>query len=723
MYKSLDMFRFIKRIMEIIILLLVISILVMGIMIKDEWISPRVDYTIDLKDGWTLIHTDGSSEEVSGQFSIGNTNPVTFYHPLPKRLDDGQILRIKCPYYSVDAYVEGEHIYHAGPSKILNTTTTLGNVFALIPLRKDFEGKYIYITVEPRHYHYEVLIKDAAITTMSIYTLQRIKEFIPYAVLCIILIIISFISFMLFAVAKATPDMEGNINNIGFIYLSLFGFCSAAWIISDFHIFGMLTGRMVLSGIINYIAFMLCPFLFSGILLNLFSKNLYYKLMHFISALNLIIQLGLFLTGVIDLPDGLIFSQILTISIIIGMLYFGFMVVRQTAKRNIVLLGIPTICFMFFSLSASVTYLMNGKWMINVAMAMTFYSFMVIIYLVLNLIDFVKSSFEMEQVKKMAYCDGLTGLENRRAYNELIESLDEKFTVENNENEHFCIVMLDVNGLKKTNDIYGHLAGDELITGSAQCIKQAFDGLGRCFRTGGDEFVVVAAMEHKTFLERASELEGKLSSWKGEYINGISISIGKADRIEFPDCTLNQLLEIADKRMYKNKQNYYTSQLQMDDFANENVVNSSKSLRKERYVDKFTLTKYTMPIIRQMAEVIPGGFFIYKEDDKRELIYLNKKVLEIYGCDTVEEFKELTGYTFEGMVYPDDFKEIQDSIDTQIDSKDGDGMDHVVYRIRKKNGEIRWVDDYGHYSHSEDFGDIYYVFINDITESMRRSRR
>ncbi|MCR4740741.1 MAG: PAS domain-containing protein [Lachnospiraceae bacterium] len=138
--------------------------------------------------------------------------------------------------------------------------------------------------------------------------------------------------------------------------------------------------------------------------------------------------------------------------------------------------------------------------------------------------------------------------------------------------------------------------------------------------------------------------------------------------------------------------------------------------RRERYSDGFALTKYTLPVVWQMADVIPGGFFIYKENENRDLIYANKKVLEIYGCDTLDEFKELTGYTFEGMVYPEDFPEIQASIDRQIDDDEGDSLDYVVYRIKRKDGTIRWVDDYGHYSYSPEYGDVYYVFISDITE-------
>lgn len=143
---------------------------------------------------------------------------------------------------------------------------------------------------------------------------------------------------------------------------------------------------------------------------------------------------------------------------------------------------------------------------------------------------------------------------------------------------------------------------------------------------------------------------------------------------------------------------------------------AANTSRRERYSDDFALTKFTMPVVWQMSSVIPGGFFIYREDEKRELIYANQRVCDIYGCADLDEFKALTGFTFNGMVHPDDFHLIQESIDNQIDSEEGDSFDHVEYRIIRKDGEVRWVDDYGHFGYSPEYGDLYYVFISDITK-------
>ena len=130
---------------------------------------------------------------------------------------------------------------------------------------------------------------------------------------------------------------------------------------------------------------------------------------------------------------------------------------------------------------------------------------------------------------------------------------------------------------------------------------------------------------------------------------------------------------------------------------------------------QFELNEYTLSVVEEIGGHMPGGFFIYKAAAPETLIYANKAVFQIYGCSNLEEFKALTGFTFRGMVYPEDYEAISSSIVDQIRSSD-EMMDYAEYRITRKDGVIRWVDDYGHYTETENFGGIYVVFISDITE-------
>ena len=120
--------------------------------------------------------------------------------------------------------------------------------------------------------------------------------------------------------------------------------------------------------------------------------------------------------------------------------------------------------------------------------------------------------------------------------------------------------------------------------------------------------------------------------------------------------------------------------------------------------------------IRWMSEQIPGGFFVYLADENQRILHVNRVCLRLFGCEDEEEFRELTGFTFRGLVHPEDYERVQKSIDEQISNQENGNLDYVEYRIIRKNGEIRWVDDYGHFAHLPGVGDVYYVFIGDITE-------
>ena len=133
----------------------------------------------------------------------------------------------------------------------------------------------------------------------------------------------------------------------------------------------------------------------------------------------------------------------------------------------------------------------------------------------------------------------------------------------------------------------------------------------------------------------------------------------------------------------------------------------------------FVLNDQTLSVVRELGSHMPGGFFIYKAAEPEQLLYANQPVFDIYGCAGLEDFKRLTGYTFKGMVHPDDYRRISASILEQIDESD-DHMDYAEYRIVRKDGSVRWVDDYGHYLETDVYGGVYTVFISDITEKRQR---
>lgn len=123
----------------------------------------------------------------------------------------------------------------------------------------------------------------------------------------------------------------------------------------------------------------------------------------------------------------------------------------------------------------------------------------------------------------------------------------------------------------------------------------------------------------------------------------------------------------------------------------------------------------TLPTIKSMAEGLPGGFFIYHADGNEEFIYVSTQMVKIMGCGTEEEFRRHTGNSFRGLVHPDDLEATEAGINQQINSNSG-MTDRVKYRIIKADGQLIWIDETGHFVHSEVYGDIFYVFVIEVTD-------
>ncbi len=167
-----------------------------------------------------------------------------------------------------------------------------------------------------------------------------------------------------------------------------------------------------------------------------------------------------------------------------------------------------------------------------------------------RIIDMEKKREEM--LRRASQTDGLTGILNRLCFEEDVKELDrEKLP------EDIMFISMDVNGLKDVNDKFGHQAGDELLRSAATCMEEVFGDYGKIYRIGGDEFAAILHVEKDRVSELLGEFETKTTGFKGQWIDGISISVGKITVWEFQGATLSELSKIADGRMYNAKTEYY----------------------------------------------------------------------------------------------------------------------------------------------------------------------
>jgi diguanylate cyclase len=160
----------------------------------------------------------------------------------------------------------------------------------------------------------------------------------------------------------------------------------------------------------------------------------------------------------------------------------------------------------------------------------------------------------LQEARRAAATDALTGLPNRRAFE---EALAEAVVASEGEDSPLCLIMLDIDHFKLVNDRYGHPAGDAVLRGVADTLREWARPEDRLARVGGEEFAVIltntcreAAGALAEALRRAFTQEEFLTGAEGQRLS-ITISLGVAQRA--PGETGGTLMIRADASLYSAK--------------------------------------------------------------------------------------------------------------------------------------------------------------------------
>lgn len=153
--------------------------------------------------------------------------------------------------------------------------------------------------------------------------------------------------------------------------------------------------------------------------------------------------------------------------------------------------------------------------------------------------------------------DALTGIWNRRAFDEKLERMWDEAT---DTGDVLALLLLDIDAFKTYNDTYGHLAGDACLERVANAIDKAVGEDGMTARYGGEEFAVLLRPRHarqpKEIAERIRQTVLKLNIAHEMYtpLRKVSVSIGVAEHAPTPSGDKTDLIEAADQALYQAKQ-------------------------------------------------------------------------------------------------------------------------------------------------------------------------
>lgn len=165
---------------------------------------------------------------------------------------------------------------------------------------------------------------------------------------------------------------------------------------------------------------------------------------------------------------------------------------------------------------------------------------------VITFMDITDRKMRENEIQYLSCHDTLTGLHNRRCFEE------NRIKIDIADNLPLSVIFADINGLKMTNDIFGHAAGDALIQKSAEILMQSCRENDLIARVGGDEFIILLP---KTNEKNAQEILLRIrSGFQNARIEAIkcSISLGCETKILMEE-SLEEILANAENAMYKDK--------------------------------------------------------------------------------------------------------------------------------------------------------------------------
>lgn len=160
-----------------------------------------------------------------------------------------------------------------------------------------------------------------------------------------------------------------------------------------------------------------------------------------------------------------------------------------------------------------------------------------------------KERLEKEKLIYTSNTDELTRCLNRHAYENDVNKL--KIC------DEWVYISIDLNGLKRVNDTYGHVAGDELICAAADCMKNSFNEYGKVYRIGGDEFVVIITEDINEFENMIHRFKSNITNWHGEFVDSMTVSYGWVFSTEENWDSIYEISKAADERMYERKECFY----------------------------------------------------------------------------------------------------------------------------------------------------------------------
>ena len=532
----------------------------------DRHNTPNIHNLVQLEEGWTLYRGDSSYKLDSlSTANVGMMNKydtITLSNTLPESDLDPATIHFRSFLSTVEVFVDGKEIYSYGMD-YAKKDKMIPKVQNYIQLPKDYSGKPISIKITSYENNafsglFPITFGDCEDISTSVLQNHRLP-----------LVVGVFMCVFGFLILVLSPYIIFyNHHDYSIIFSALITLILGIYVLCFNDLFCQISDKLALFSFLEYLVLFMVPGSIIAFVLaahQLEQKKLGYGVLIF-NSLFVIVTCVLHLLNVCHIC--IFVSWLHIISIVEGILIISILAVNTFKKRhsenedfhnrmwstNILIFGLITT--LLFSLVDIVRYnILKYIGMEDVHSNIDFMTVGALLFsicLLLNYfyhcIEYISEATVKKQLEGLAYTDALTGLYNRTKCELALASLKGKYT----------IISFDLDYLKYTNDNYGHAAGDELLKGFADLLRQSFFDATLLGRMGGDEFIAILPYVDDNRTENGLALLTDLMEDKNNHEANIRYSASwgyassESSKLKFTNSAHSVYL-LADKHMYTMK--------------------------------------------------------------------------------------------------------------------------------------------------------------------------
>lgn len=458
----------------------------------------------------------------------------------------GNVLAFYSAHQNVEVYVDGELIYKypvANNNPLSDSPGYCWNFVSLPHNTNDVELIFTspydsYLKNIPAFYIGNDFSLPAFIITENIF---------PFA-LCIIMFVLGFVLVAYHLFISHNISTSGKLLKLGIFSLFL-----SIWSINECNITTLILKNNLVTSYLSFLSLMLLSFPFAMFVQTFYEDN--NKIWNWFCKIDLaqiIICIILSFTGIVDLRKTLWTTHVMLCTLAIIIVVQSFRLVKNGIHSHTVKIHMACIIICVLTLLLDISGYYFGSMDGNTFGRLGFLTYIIVLGLssARESTYLMKMGQEANAYQTLAYTDQMTGLNNRTCFNVDFEKLSE-------DPSDIAVIDFDLNNLKYVNDTFGHSAGDLYIKSCATILYEIFNGIGKCYRVGGDEFVALVGkastidMTHYlAMLESsvdASNRDNKDSKMKMQIAYGYAIYSPDTDK------NLEDTYNRADKIMYANK--------------------------------------------------------------------------------------------------------------------------------------------------------------------------